>query len=118
MQNPSLSDDFPTKRYFTISEVSELCEVKAHVLRYWEQEFSVLAPQKRRGRRYYTYDDIILVRKIRRLLYDEGFSIVGARKQLTQKPEQKTRASLGGVIQNLESIIREIDVAIESSKEK
>ena len=75
--------EFPSKRYFTISEVSELCQVKAHVLRYWEQEFIPLAPQKRRGnRRYYTYEDILVVRKIRSLLYEEGFSIVGARKQL------------------------------------
>lgn len=99
--------ELPAKRYFTISEVSELCQVKAHVLRYWEQEFTVLSPQKRRGnRRYYTYDDIMLVRKIRRLLYDEGFSIVGARKKLTQKPTDKP--DLAKAITELESIISDL----------
>jgi len=73
----------PAKRYFTIGEVSELCEVKPHVLRYWEQEFSQLKPVKRRGnRRYYQRQDVILIRQIRTLLYEQGFTIGGARQQM------------------------------------
>jgi DNA-binding transcriptional MerR regulator len=73
----------PAKRYFTIGEVSELCGVKPHVLRYWEQEFTQLKPVKRRGnRRYYQHHEVLLVRRIRELLYDEGFTINGARNQL------------------------------------
>jgi DNA-binding transcriptional MerR regulator len=75
----------PAKRYFTIGEVSELCAVKPHVLRYWEQEFTQLRPMKRRGnRRYYQHHEVLLVRKIRALLYDQGFTISGARNQLTE----------------------------------
>ncbi|MBV5308044.1 MerR family transcriptional regulator [Chromatium okenii] len=74
----------PSKRYFTIGEVSELCGVKPHVLRYWEQEFTQLKPVKRRGnRRYYQRHDVLMVRKIRNLLYDQGFTIGGARLQLS-----------------------------------
>jgi len=74
----------PRKRYFTIGEVSELCAVKPHVLRYWEQEFSQLKPVKRRGnRRYYQYQDIMTARQIRGLLYDQGFTISGARQKLS-----------------------------------
>lgn len=73
----------PPKRYFTIGEVSELCGVKAHVLRYWEQEFSQLKPVKRRGnRRYYQHHEVLLIRRIRELLYERGFTISGARSQL------------------------------------
>lgn len=73
----------PAKRYFTIGEVSELCGVKPHVLRYWEQEFTQLKPVKRRGnRRYYQHHEVLLIRKIRSLLYDEGFTISGARNRL------------------------------------
>jgi DNA-binding transcriptional MerR regulator len=73
----------PPKRYFTIGEVSELCAVKAHVLRYWEQEFTQLRPVKRRGnRRYYQHHEVLLIRRIRELLYDEGFTIHGARQRL------------------------------------
>ena len=73
----------PAKRYFTIGEVSELCAVKPHVLRYWEQEFTQLKPVKRRGnRRYYQHHEVLLVRRIRELLYDEGFTISGARNKL------------------------------------
>lgn len=75
----------PNKRYFTIGEVSFLCGVRAHVLRYWEQEFPQLKPSKRRGnRRYYQREDVIMVRNIRGLLYDEGYTISGARAQLMQ----------------------------------
>lgn len=73
----------PAKRYFTIGEVSELCGVKPHVLRYWEQEFTQLRPMKRRGnRRYYQHHEVLLVRRIRELLYDHGFTISGARNRL------------------------------------
>ena len=76
----------PAKRYFTIGEVSELCLVKPHVLRYWEQEFTQLRPIKRRGnRRYYQHHEVLLVRRIRELLYGEGFTIIGARGQLDEE---------------------------------
>jgi DNA-binding transcriptional MerR regulator len=75
----------PAKRYFTIGEVSELCGVKPHVLRYWEQEFTQLKPVKRRGnRRYYQHHEVLLVRRIRELLYQEGFTISGARNRLDE----------------------------------
>lgn len=75
----------PAKRYFTIGEVSELCGVKPHVLRYWEQEFNQLKPVKRRGnRRYYQHHEVLLVRKIRELLYNQGFTINGARNRLDE----------------------------------
>jgi DNA-binding transcriptional MerR regulator len=80
----------PTKRYFTIGEVSKLCEVKPHVLRYWEQEFPQLKPVKRRGnRRYYQRHEVKLIRHIRRLLYAEGFTISGARTRLEQLAADK-----------------------------
>ncbi len=74
----------PAKRYFTIGEVAELCDVKPHVLRYWEQEFTQLSPVKRRGnRRYYQHHEVLLIRKIRDLLYEQGFTISGARNRLS-----------------------------------
>lgn len=80
----------PAKRYFTIGEVSELCGVKPHVLRYWEQEFSQLKPVKRRGnRRYYQHHEVMLIRRIRELLYEQGFTITGARNRLGQEIEQQ-----------------------------
>ncbi len=83
-QGPGDLPPIPGKRYFTIGEVSELCAVKPHVLRYWEQEFPQLRPAKRRGnRRYYQRHDVIMVRQIRNLLYDQGFTIGGARLQLS-----------------------------------
>ncbi|TAJ76786.1 MAG: MerR family transcriptional regulator [Gallionellaceae bacterium] len=76
----------PAKRYFTIGEVSELCGVKAHVLRYWEQEFTQLKPVKRGGnRRYYQHHEVLLIRRIRQLLYEDGFTISGARSRLDQQ---------------------------------
>ena len=76
----------PAKRYFTIGEVSDLCLVKPHVLRYWEQEFTQLRPVKRRGnRRYYQHHEVLLVRRIRELLYGEGFTIIGARGRLDEE---------------------------------
>lgn len=81
----SMLPAIPAKRYFTIGEVSELCGVKPYVLRYWEQEFTQLKPMKRRGnRRYYQHHEVLLIRRIRDLLYDQGFTISGARNQLTE----------------------------------
>ncbi len=100
----------PNKRYFTIGEVSVLCAVKPHVLRYWEQEFASLRPSKRKGsRRYYQQKDILLVRHIRELLYDKGFTISGARQQL--------KASRGGAIKQPEQapLLNEPAVAEQSA---
>ncbi len=86
MESHSKSSELPpipAKRYFTIGEMSELCGVKPHVLRYWEQEFTQLKPVKRRGnRRYYQHHEVLLIRRIRELLYEEGFTISGARSRL------------------------------------
>lgn len=88
MENKILSETFPpipAKRYFTIGEVGVLCGVKPHVLRYWEQEFAQLRPVKRRGnRRYYQHQEVLLIRRIRELLYEQGFTISGARNRLGQ----------------------------------
>ena len=85
----------PAKRYFTIGEVSDLCGVKPHVLRYWEQEFAQLKPLKRRGnRRYYQHHEVLLIRRIRELLYEQGFTISGARNRLDeQKATTKRNAA-------------------------
>ena len=87
----------PAKRYFTIGEVSDLCAVKPHVLRYWEQEFAELKPVKRRGnRRYYQHHEVLLIRRIRDLLYEQGFTINGARHRLeteTSEPRSAARAT-------------------------
>jgi DNA-binding transcriptional MerR regulator len=83
----------PAKRYFTIGEVSELCGVKPHVLRYWEQEFTQLKPVKRRGnRRYYQHHEVLLIRRIRDLLYEQGFTISGARNRLDEGLSSNGRA--------------------------
>ena len=84
----------PAKRYFTIGEVSELCGVKPHVLRYWEQEFTQLKPVKRRGnRRYYQHHEVLLIRRIRDLLYDQGFTISGARNRLDESVTEPAKAN-------------------------
>ncbi|WKD48248.1 MerR family transcriptional regulator [Microbulbifer spongiae] len=89
----------PGKRYFTIGEVSELCAVKPHVLRYWEQEFPHLKPVKRRGnRRYYQHQDVIMIRQIRALLYEEGYTIGGARQQIEVGSEKAEVAQLQQVM--------------------
>jgi DNA-binding transcriptional MerR regulator len=104
----------PAKRYFTIGEVSELCGVKPHVLRYWEQEFNQLKPVKRRGnRRYYQHHEVLLVRRIRELLYNQGFTISGARNRLDETglleevavDPQELSKSVGGLRDELQSII-------------
>ncbi len=102
----------PAKRYFTIGEVSDLCQVKPHVLRYWEQEFPQLHPIKRRGnRRYYQREDVMVIRQIRELLYDKGFTIGGARQQLESSEEGAASAGLNNdtiklLINELEDVIR------------
>ena len=84
----------PAKRYFTIGEVSELCGVKPHVLRYWEQEFTQLKPVKRRGnRRYYQHHEVLLIRRIRELLYEQGFTINGARNRLDETMRERGSSS-------------------------
>ena len=100
----------PAKRYFTIGEVSELCDVKPHVLRYWEQEFPQLKPVKRRGnRRYYQREDVLIIRQIRTLLYEEGFTIGGARLQLNNSAEGnghgRQRELVSKLIEELEEIL-------------
>ena len=102
----------PSKRYFTISEASNLCNVEAHVLRYWEQEFSQLSPIKRRGnRRYYQRHDVMLIRHIKELLYDNGYTIKGAKQKLSDEAsDQETNSSsVYGIRSELESIIDLLD---------
>ena len=111
MLEPSISSAdlpaIPGKRYFTIGEVSELCGVKPHVLRYWEQEFPSLKPLKRRGnRRYYQRQDVILIRQIRSLLYEHGFTIGGARQKLSGE-EAKVD------VNQSQQIIRQLRVELE-----
>src|SRR5689334_3197322 len=115
--NPSSSKPslpaIPAKRYFTIGEVSELCGVKPHVLRYWEQEFTQLKPVKRRGnRRYYQHHEVLLIRRIRQLLYDEGFTISGARHRLDQAVEQATKNNGGK--SDAAALRKEIQSVLES----
>jgi len=112
----SVLPEIPAKRYFTIGEVSELCQVKPHVLRYWEQEFSQLNPVKRRGnRRYYQRHEVELIRQIRSLLYLEGFTISGARNKLesegseAESPAEAEKVNvssevIGGLINELEEL--------------
>jgi DNA-binding transcriptional MerR regulator len=125
----------PSKRYFTIGEVSELCQVKPHVLRYWEQEFTQLKPVKRRGnRRYYQHHEVLLIRRIRELLYEEGFTINGARHRLLEaKPisvqdrpsgassSSRSDAGLVGIASSLGlsslSTVRELSLSAELRRE-
>ncbi|MFK0573602.1 MerR family transcriptional regulator [Endozoicomonas sp.] len=99
----------PGKRYFTIGEVSELCFVKSHVLRYWEQEFAQLSPVRRGNRRYYRHEDVHLVRQIRSLLYDQRFTIDGARTQLKHNAIKQKKSDYRIVIEQtiseLESVV-------------
>jgi len=117
MQDPSKTEaggaealpPIPGKRYFTIGEVSELCSVKPHVLRYWEQEFPQLKPVKRRGnRRYYQRHDVMMVRQIRNLLYDQGFTIGGARLQLSGEGARQDASQSQQVIREVRSELEEI----------
>ena len=99
----------PSKRYFTIGEVSELCHVKPHVLRYWEQEFPQLKPVKRRGnRRYYQRQDVLTIRQIRGLLYDQGYTIGGARQSMESGQKSAPGAASSATVQNLISELEEV----------
>lgn len=94
----------PAKRYFTIGEVSELCGVKPHVLRYWEQEFTQLKPVKRRGnRRYYQHHEVLLIRRIRELLYEQGFTISGARHRLDEAENGEVKVNIEQSATNLDN---------------
>lgn len=112
MLDTSSNDELPAipaKRYFTIGEVSELCAVKPHVLRYWEQEFPQLKPVKRRGnRRYYQRQDVILIRQIRALLYQQGFTIGGARQQLSGEHAKEDVNQSQQIIRQLRSELEDI----------
>lgn len=99
----------PNKRYFTIGEVSELCSVKPHVLRYWEQEFADLAPVKRRGnRRYYQRHDVMLIRQIRSLLYQDGYTITGARQHLAGETIRDDNAQSQQMIRQLRGELEDL----------
>ncbi len=99
----------PAKRYFTIGEVSELCGVKAHVLRYWEQEFTQLKPVKRSGnRRYYQHHEVLLIRRIRELLYGQGFTISGARNKLEDAGHPENRPDVTAGPLNIPAVRQEI----------
>jgi DNA-binding transcriptional MerR regulator len=103
----------PAKRYFTIGEVSELCGVKAHVLRYWEQEFTQLKPVKRSGnRRYYQHHEVLLIRRIRDLLYGQGFTISGARNQLEESSQMGGSANDPTAAVNVAALRQEIKAII------
>lgn len=105
----------PEKRYFAIGEVSTLCGVKPHVLRYWEQEFQQLRPSKRRGnRRYYQREDVYTIRKIRHLLYEEGFTISGARQRLVELAELESDAGTP-TSRDLPTSLREIRKELEAT---
>ena len=106
----------PDKFFFSIGEVSQLCDLKPHVLRYWEHEFPHLAPSKRRGnRRYYQRDDVLMIREIRSLLYEQGYTIEGARAQLSSKeekrkiPDQRSKDLLKKVVADLENILVDLE---------
>ena len=110
----------PEKLYFTIGEVAQMCAVETHVLRYWEQEFPDISPSKRRGnRRYYKPKDVHLIRKVRTLLYDQGFTIDGARRQLSQPADKdptidqpsKAQGVVLTVLDQLEEIVKELETA-------
>ena len=112
MLEPSNNNELPAipaKRYFTIGEVSELCGVKPHVLRYWEQEFTELSPVKRRGnRRYYLRHDVLMIRQIRALLYEQGYTIGGARAHLGSDDAKEDSTRTKQLIQQMVSELEEI----------
>jgi DNA-binding transcriptional MerR regulator len=112
MLEPSNNDELPAipgKRYFTIGEVSELCAVKPHVLRYWEQEFPHLKPVKRRGnRRYYQRQDVLVIRQIRSLLYDQGFTIGGARNRLDGEEAREDLTQTQQIVRQMRTELEEL----------
>lgn len=118
MLEPSHNNELPVipgKRYFTIGEVSELCLVKPHVLRYWEQEFPQLKPVKRRGnRRYYQRQDVLLIRQIRALLYDQGFTIGGARQQMSGEQQADESSHYKQMIKQMIAELEDVLVVLKS----
>jgi DNA-binding transcriptional MerR regulator len=114
MLEPKNNDELPPippKRYFTIGEVGELCAVKPHVLRYWEAEFPQLKPVKRRGnRRYYQRQDVILIRQIKCLLYEQGYTIGGARQKMTESPEDVAASNINA--SEIKSLVRDLEEVI------
>ena len=112
MLEPSNNDELPAipgKRYFTIGEVSDLCAVKPHVLRYWEQEFPQLKPVKRRGnRRYYQRQDVLVIRQIRSLLYDHGFTIGGARNRLEGEEAREDLTQTQQIVRQMRTELEEL----------
>ena len=112
MLEPSNNDEppaIPGKRYFTIGEVSDLCAVKPHVLRYWEQEFPQLKPVKRRGnRRYYQRQDVLVIRQIRALLYDQGFTIGGARQRLDGEEAREDVTQTQQIVRQMRTELEEL----------
>jgi DNA-binding transcriptional MerR regulator len=112
MLEPSNNDELPAipgKRYFTIGEVSDLCAVKPHVLRYWEQEFPQLKPVKRRGnRRYYQRQDVLVIRQIRSLLYDQGFTIGGARNRLEGEEAREDLTQTQQIVRQMRGELEEL----------
>jgi DNA-binding transcriptional MerR regulator len=112
MLEPSNNDELPAipgKRYFTIGEVSDLCAVKPHVLRYWEQEFPQLKPVKRRGnRRYYQRQDVLVIRQIRALLYDQGFTIGGARQRLDGEEAREDVTQTQQIVRQMRAELEEL----------
>lgn len=121
MKTPVLPP-IPAKRYFTIGEVADLCAVKPHVLRYWEQEFTQLNPMKRRGnRRYYQHHEVLMVRRIRDLLYEQGFTISGARSQLESsknRPAQTAEPELPIAVQTQTPVAAPVDASWPAVAEK
>ncbi len=114
MLEPKNNDELPPippKRYFTIGEVGELCAVKPHVLRYWEAEFPQLKPVKRRGnRRYYQRQDVILIRQIKSLLYEQGYTIGGARQKMTDSPDEASSSQVNS--SEIKSLVRDLEEVI------
>jgi DNA-binding transcriptional MerR regulator len=119
----TLLPPIPVKRYFTIGEVAELCGVKPHVLRYWEQEFTQLRPMKRRGnRRYYQHHEVLMIRRIRDLLYEQGFTISGARNKLQEMVQfERDRRKAGEVpLEGMEAVEidqEEFEAALQEDQE-
>lgn len=109
----------PAKRYFTIGEVADLCGVKPHVLRYWEQEFTQLRPMKRRGnRRYYQHHEVLMIRRIRDLLYDQGFTISGARNKLQELAQiERERKKSGEVALDGVEVVELDDISFDGLEE-
>jgi len=118
MLEPSHNNELPPipgKRYFTIGEVSDLCGVKAHVLRYWEQEFDDLSPVKRRGnRRYYQREDVLMIRQIRSLLYDQGYTIGGAKQKLVNEDAAEGGSNNAELIKQMISELEEVLAVLKS----